>query len=165
MKQQWEKQFKKTAVYLAPSAYGEAVDSDKALDFCKEYIKKFNNLKLMRIYRDEKIVISGGTDNRTGSRSPLTAEGNDAWLRLLRDTETSAVEAVVIYAARTVAPSISALKYIVTEYFIPCGIFFADAEADFNTAEGDADAYFKTKVKEYRSSLNRKPYKKRGDIQ
>ncbi|MCC8014258.1 MAG: hypothetical protein LIO87_03600 [Eubacterium sp.] len=165
MKRQSEKQFKRTAVYLAPSAYGEAVDLDKALEICKEYTEKHSGLKLMRIYRDEKIEISGGTDNRTGSRTPLTAEGNNAWLRLLKDTETSAVEAVVIYAARTVAPSISALKYIVTEYFIPCGIFFADAEADFNTCKGDYDAYFKARVREYRSSLKRKPYKKRGDSQ
>ncbi len=152
---------KRAAIYIAPSAYGEVVDMKDALKKCRAYVKKKKNLKLMRIYRDEKVTVTGSTAGQTGtrSRSPLGAEGNDAWKRLLTDIETSAVEAVVIYAARTIAPTISGLANMVRDYFIPCCIRFVDVEADFDTADGDVESYLKGKVSEYRSTVRHKPHK------
>ena len=159
---------KRAAIYIAPSAYGDPVDLNEGLKTCRAYVKKKKDLKLMRIYRDEKVEIVGSTEGQTGtrSRSPLGAEGNDAWNRLLTDIETSAVEAVVIYAARTVAPTITGLAPMIEEYFIPCGIRFIDVEAEFDTADGDTangdvESYIKKKVSEYRCTVRRKPYEKR----
>ncbi|MCD8098767.1 MAG: hypothetical protein LUE31_12280, partial [Lachnospiraceae bacterium] len=158
-----ERQFKRTAIYIAPIAYCDPVDLKSALKMCKGYVRRRKNLKLMRIYRDEKVEIIGNSeeDKLSGKRSCFGAEGNDAWNRLLKDIETSAIEAVVIYAARTVAPTIYALSNMLKDYFIPCGVRFIDVEAEFDTAVGDADSYIKEKVREYRSNLKRKPYKKR----
>ena len=160
---------KRAAIYLAPAAYCDPIDMKEALKKCRAYVKKKKDLKLMRIYRDEKVTVTGSTAGQTGtrSRSPLGAEGNDAWKRLLTDIETSAVEAVVIYAARTIAPTISTLDIMVREYFIPCNIRFIDVEADFDTGDCDctgamdADAYLKARISEYRSNLKRRPYKKK----
>ncbi len=154
----------RTAIYIARAAYGAEVDLDNALKICMECIKKHDELRLTRIYRDEQTeVITIAADGKTGKRSPLEVKGNDAWRRLLADTVTLAVEAVVIYAARTVAPSISGLANMVREYFIPCGIRFIDAEAGFDTAYGNAEDYLKARTSEYRSSIKRKPYKKRKE--
>ncbi len=142
----------RAAIYLAPVAYGEKIDTDRALAKCKNYLKKRENLKLMRIYQDDEVRVLRAPEHN-GRRTPLSVTGNDAWQRLLRDTETSAIETVIIYAARTVAPSISGLATLLREYFIPCGIGFIDVEADFDIRSGDADAYLKAKTREYRSTL------------
>ncbi len=150
----------RAAIYLAPAAYGKDIDMKYALALCEEYIGNHDELRLMRIYRDEKVrIIRVCGDN--GSRNPLGVSGNDAWQRLLKDTETSAVEVVVIYAARAVAPSISGLANLIRNYFIPYGIRFIDVEAQFDSESGDVGSYLKLKTSEYRSSLKRKPYKKR----
>ncbi|MCC8076277.1 MAG: hypothetical protein LIO95_10140 [Clostridiales bacterium] len=152
------KRSKRTAVYLAPAAYGEAVDLEQALAACRDYIVHTGGLRLTRIYRDEQVAVTGRTA-RTGAarRTPLSAVGNDAWKRLLVDVETSAVEAVVLYAARTVAPSFSGLKHMVQEFFLPCGVRFVDVEAGFDTAadEMTADDYCKARTHEYRSTVRR----------
>lgn len=142
----------KAAIYLAPAAYGEAIDTERALAECRKYLNRREELKLMRIYRDDDVRVVRVPEHN-GRRTPLSATGNDAWQRLLRDTETSAIETIVIYAARTVAPSISGLATLIREYFIPCGIGFIDVEADFDTGVGDVDAYLKARTREYRSTL------------
>ncbi len=80
MSKQSEGLCKRTAIYIAPVAYGESVELKSALKDCKGCIKQKKDLKLMRIYRDEKVEIVGSTEGQTGtrSRSPLGAEGNDA---------------------------------------------------------------------------------------
>ena len=152
-----EKWGKRTAIYIAPSAYGEPVGLEEALDKCKSYILKHEDLKLMRIYRDEQVKVvkpcEGGEKMRGHSYS---AEGNDAWKRLLSDAETSAIEVVVIYAARTVAPSFAGFSYAVKDYFAPCGIRFIDVEAGFDTIDGDLESYLKKKNSEFGRSVEQK---------
>ncbi|MCD7823994.1 MAG: hypothetical protein LUG86_08300 [Oscillospiraceae bacterium] len=147
----------RAGVYLAPAAYGEAVAMEQALSECQKYLGNREELSLTRIYRDEEVTVLR-TPDRSGRRTPLGVSGNDAWQRLLRDTETLAIEAVVVYAARTVAPSISGLSKLIREYFLPFGIRFIDVEASFDTKTGDTDCYLRRKTSEYRSSLCRKPY-------
>lgn len=156
-----EKQYKRAAIYIAPSAYGLPVNMEEALDDCKAFVRKNDDLKLMRIYRDEqvKIIRTSEEEKKDGKRKPLSAEGNDAWRKLLRDTETSAIEAVVIYAARTVAPSFAGLAYLVREYFVPCGI----REARFDTIDGDLESYLKKKNSDFRYTVKHKPHKKYRD--
>ncbi|MCD7733382.1 MAG: hypothetical protein LUH56_08105 [Oscillospiraceae bacterium] len=142
----------RAAIYLAPAAYGEAIDTERALAECMKYLKRREELKLMRIYRDNDVRVVRVPEHN-GRRTPLSATGNDAWQRLLRDTEASAIETIVIYAARTVAPSISGLATLIREYFIPCEIGFIDVEADFDIKSGDVDAYLRQRTCEYRSTL------------
>ncbi len=153
-----QRRFKNTAVYAAPAAYGEKVDIEKALEKCREYVKHSRGLKLVRIYRDEKVEIIRGKEEGS-QRETLGVKGNEAWNRLLFDTETSAVEVVVIYAARTVAPTVYALDNMVSNYFLPCGIRFIDVEAEFDTAEGEAEGYLKKRRGEYRRTVKHKPHK------
>ncbi|MCD8107258.1 MAG: hypothetical protein LUE20_04755 [Oscillospiraceae bacterium] len=145
----------RAAIYLAPSAYGKEIDSAEALSSCKEYIRDRADMKLMRIYRDKGVRVIH-TPEQNGRRTPLSVSGNEAWQRLLRDTETSAIEAVVIYGARTVAPSISGLATLLREYFIPCKVRFIDFEARFDSETDDPESYLKAKTREYRSTLYRK---------
>ncbi|MCC8130320.1 MAG: hypothetical protein LUC38_07735 [Oscillospiraceae bacterium] len=147
-----EKQCKRAGIYIAPSAYGWPVDREEALASCKSFVRKSPSLGLTRIYCDEQVSVIR-TPEQNGRRKPLGVTGNDAWQRLLRDTETSAIEAVVIYAARTVAPSISGLKTILLEYFLPFGIRFIDVEAGFDLETGDLDVYLKARTREFRSTL------------
>lgn len=160
-----EKQYRRTAIYIAPSAYGLPVDLEEALEKCKSFIEEHKELRLMRIYRDEqvKIIRTSDEDKKKGKRKPLCAEGNDAWKKLLADTETSAVEVVIIYAARTVAPSFAGLAYLVREYFVPCGIRFIDVEARFDTIDGDLESYLKKKNSDFRYTVKHKPHKKYRD--
>ncbi len=152
---QFLKQEYRVAIYLAPSAYGDAIDLNQALDRCQKYLRKQENMRLMRIYRDKEVSIVRVSE-RNGRRTPLSVTGNDAWQRLLRDTETSAIDVITVYAARTVAPSISGLANLIREYFIPCGVRFIDVESDFDTKAGDLGSYLKAKTYEYRSTLYRK---------
>ncbi|MCD7785678.1 MAG: recombinase family protein [Oscillospiraceae bacterium] len=147
-----ESQYKRAGIYIAPSAYGVPVDRKEALESCKTYASEHECLKLMRIYVDE-IASVIRIPEKNGRRMPLGVTGNDAWQRLLKDTETSAIETVVVYAARTVAPSISRLAYLIREYFLPCGIGFIDVEAGFDSETGDVDEYLRHKTREYRSTL------------
>ena len=105
MKNQDLKPQYRAAIYLAPAAYGEAIDIEQALERCRKYLADTQELRLMRIYRDEDVIVIRVPEHN-GKRTPLGVTGNDAWKRLLKDTETSLVEAVLVYAARTVAPSI-----------------------------------------------------------
>lgn len=165
MSQKAKKQYKRTAIYLAQSAYGEPVDLKKALSKSKSFIKEHKELKLMRIYRDEQVEIikTSDEDKEKGKRQPRSAEGNEAWKKLLTDTETSAIEVVVIYAARTVAPTISELRYVIQNYFVPCGIRFIDVEADFDTESGDVESYLKARNSDFRYTVKHKPHKKYRD--
>lgn len=165
MDQKAKKQYKRTAIYLAQSAYGEPVDLKKALSKCKSFIKENKELKLMRIYWDEQVEIikTSDEDKEKGKRQPRCAEGNDAWKKLLADTETSVVEVVIIYAARTVAPTISELRYVIQNYFVPCGIRFIDVEEGFDTADDDVEAYLKKKNSDFRYTVKHKPHKKYRD--
>ncbi|MCD7847886.1 MAG: hypothetical protein LUG49_07690 [Oscillospiraceae bacterium] len=142
----------RAAIYLANSAYGKPVDMEQALSKCQKYLSKHRDLKLMRIYIDENTSVVR-TPGNNGRRTPLGVAGNDAWRRLLRDTETLAIETIVIYSARTVAPSISGLANIIREYFVPCKIRFIDVEAGFDSETGDIEGYLKKKTSEYRSTL------------
>ncbi|MCD7887765.1 MAG: hypothetical protein LUG44_09180 [Clostridiales bacterium] len=158
-RQQPGERSERTAVYLAPAAYGEAVDPEAALAACKGYIVRHGSLWLTRVYRDNAVVVTGrAAGQKSGARrTPLSAAGNDAWKRLLMDVETSAVEAVVLYAARTVAPTVSDLKSMLLDFFLPCGVRFVDVEAGFDTAEGPvtAEDYCKARTREYRSTVRR----------
>ncbi|MCD8007021.1 MAG: hypothetical protein LUF29_08695 [Oscillospiraceae bacterium] len=147
-----EKLYKRAGIYIAPSAYGLPVDLEEALASCKAFIRKNRELKLMRIYWDDEVTVVR-TSEQNGRRTPLGVTGNDAWQRLLRDTETSAIEVIVIYAARTVAPSISGLARLIREYFLPCGIRLIDVEAGFDSETGDVEDYLKHRNREYRSTL------------
>ncbi len=160
-KQQKKEQAKRAAIYAAPASYGKAIDLKEAINLCRMYICNHDNLKLMRIYQDEmvEVVRNVKEDVQEGKRCPLGAEGNDAWKRLLLDTETSAIEAVVIYAARTIAPTITELSSMIKGYFIPCGILLADVEADFDTLNGDVESYLKAKTSEYRCTVKHKPHR------
>ncbi|MCD7740851.1 MAG: hypothetical protein LUI06_01420 [Ruminococcus sp.] len=161
MNKQSKELYKRTAIYIAPAAYGEWVDLKKALIECRSFIKRHRELKLMRIYRDERVEIvrNGKEDKQEGKRCPLGAKSNDAWKRLLLDTETSAIEAVVIYAARTIAPTVTELSIMIKGYFIPCGILLADVEANFDTLNGDVESYLKVKTSEYRCTVKHKPHR------
>ncbi len=158
---------KRTAIYIAPAAYCDSIDMDEAVEKCRAYVRRKKDLKLMRIYRDKKVTVMGGTVGQTKKRrSTLGVVGNDAWKQLLTDTETSAVEVIVVYAARTVAPTISGLASMISTYFIPCNIRFIDVEAEFDTADGNVESYIKKKTSEYRSNFKRRPYQsyeKRGE--
>ncbi len=155
MKNQGLKPQYRASIYLAPAAYGEAIDIEQALERCKEYLADMQELRLMRIYRDEEAEIIRVPEHN-GKRTPLGVTGNDAWKRLLKDTETSEIEAVLVYAARTVAPSISGLANTISNYFLKCGVRFIDVEAGFDTKSGDAEAYLRQKTSEYRCYVRRR---------
>ena len=42
------------------------------------------------------------------------------------------------------------LRYIIRNYFIPCGIRFVDVEAGFDTEYGDVEAYLKKQYSDFR---------------
>lgn len=156
---------KRTAIYIAPSVWGDTVDTGEAEAACRAYVKADGTLRLTRIYRDTRSAVRRVPDSR--ERNAWIAEGNEAWKRLLDDAETGVIEAVVIYAARTVAPTVYALQSAVGEFFIPCGIRFADAQTGFDTrnvrcadAASAAGKYFKQRRSEYRSYLMRQTNKK-----
>ncbi|MCD7832335.1 MAG: hypothetical protein LUI01_08785 [Firmicutes bacterium] len=155
---------KRTALYIAPSVWGDFVDINYAEAACRDYVRADETLRLTRIYRDTRAAVRRVPDIR--ERNAWIAEDNEAWKRLLDDAETGAIEAVVIYAAGTVAPTIFALQNAVNEFFIPCGIRFADVQTGFDTGNvryADASSaaegrYFKQRRSEYRSFLMRRAY-------
>lgn len=127
-----------TAIYLSPAGWGErdipSLEEQERL--CAAYVRE-HDLRLTRIYRDERPGMEDGAD--------------DAWLHLLTDVERGVVQTIVVYAAECVGRTVFGVMRELRDFLLPCGIRFVDVLYGFDSLNGDLNRYVKEKNHEFSS--------------